>query len=211
MSFRELLIDSLFCGSRRRISFASCSSSRRRFCGGLVLDEQSFPLACRSAEQGEGLGGMGGRGLPGALEAAQLGSLHTTSALTDQDVEGQWELQGGSPGGDAPIAAARSTAVQRALRAMQECVEEPLPMNQVARRVGLTQRALEQRFRSELGAAPRTVYRRIRLLAARKLVDETRLPVGEIALRCGYESPSATTRAFAAEFGLTPRDIRKAV
>ena len=119
-------------------------------------------------------------------------------------------MQGSSSAGDAPITAARSAVVQRALRAMQEHVEEPLPLKQVARHVGLTQRVLEQRFRSELGAAPRTVYRRIRLLAARKLVDETRLPVGEIALRCGYESPSAMTRAFVAEFGLTPRDVRRA-
>ncbi|MDA4844092.1 GlxA family transcriptional regulator [Hoeflea poritis] len=127
-------------------------------------------------------------------------------------LEVSWLLmQGSASAGDAPIAAARSPAVQRAMRTMQEHVEEPLPMKKVARRVGLTQRALEQRFRSELGAAPRTVYRRIRLLAARKLVDETRLPVSEIALRCGYENPSAMTRAFAAEFGLTPRDIRNAV
>ncbi|WP_206057259.1 GlxA family transcriptional regulator [Nitratireductor sp. XY-223] len=119
-------------------------------------------------------------------------------------------MQGRSPAGEAPVAA-RSTAVRRALRVMQECVEVPLPLGIIARRAGLTQRALEQRFKNELGASPRTVYRRIRLLAARKMVDETQLPVGEIALRCGYENPSAMTRAFVAEFGMTPRDVRNAL
>ncbi|WP_419906460.1 GlxA family transcriptional regulator [Hoeflea sp.] len=138
---------------------------------------------------------------------AELIGQHHGEALR---LEVGWLLmQGRSPTGNAPIAA-RSAAVQRALRAMQEHIEEPLPLSRIARQVGMTQRALEQRFKSELGASPRTVYRRIRLLAARKLVDETRLPVGEIALRCGYENPSAMTRAFAAEFGLTPRAIRSA-
>ena len=102
----------------------------------------------------------------------------------------------------------KSGPVQRAVQLMQEHLEAPLPVLEIARRVGQNQRAMEQRFKKELGATPRTVYRRMRLLAARKLVDETELPVGEIALRCGYEDPSAMTRAFHAEFGLTPRAIR---
>ncbi|MEX3008675.1 GlxA family transcriptional regulator [Hoeflea sp. TYP-13] len=108
------------------------------------------------------------------------------------------------------LATPKSGPVQRAVRMMQEELESPLPVKEIARRVGQTQRALEQRFRRELGATPRTVYRRMRLLAARKLVDETEMPVSEIALRCGYENPSAMTRAFASEFGLTPRAVRSA-
>ena len=81
-------------------------------------------------------------------------------------------------------------------------------MSRIASQVGQSQRALEQRFRTELGATPRTVYRRLRLLAARRLADETEIPVSEIALRCGYADPSAMTRAFREEFGLTPRAIR---
>jgi transcriptional regulator GlxA family with amidase domain len=104
--------------------------------------------------------------------------------------------------------APRGGPVQRAVGLMREHLEEPLPILEIARRVGQTQRCLEQTFQRDLGASPRTVYRRMRLLAARNLVGETDLPVAEIAVRCGYADPSAMTRAFTAEFGSPPRAIR---
>ena len=61
---------------------------------------------------------------------------------------------------------------------------------------------------SELGAGPQKVYRRMRLLAARRLVEQTGLTIVEIAIRCGYRDPSAMTRAFGAEFGVSPREVR---
>ena len=115
---------------------------------------------------------------------------------------------GTAAGPPAWLPAARSGLVRRAIALMRENVEEPLAVAVLARRVGRTQRGLEQLFKRELGATPRTVYRRIRLLAARRLVDETALPIAEIAVRCGYADPSAMTRAFAAEFGRPPRAIR---
>ncbi|MEM6464394.1 MAG: GlxA family transcriptional regulator [Pseudomonadota bacterium] len=146
----------------------------------------------------------------GALAAydliSELIGRHYGAALR---LEVSWLLMhgGNARREDSSFAPGRAV-VQRALRAMQEHIERPVPLPQIARSVGLTQRSLEQRFRSELGAPPRTVYRRIRLLAARKLVRETSLPVSEIALRSGYENPSAMTRAFVAEFGQTPRSVR---
>ena len=112
--------------------------------------------------------------------------------------------------GHAPGAwpTARSGPVQRAVGLMRDHLEEPMPVEAIARQTRRTQRVLEQLFRRELGASPRTVYRRIRLLTARKLVDETALPVSEIAVRCGYADPSAMTRAFKAEFGMAPRMAR---
>ncbi len=106
-------------------------------------------------------------------------------------------------------AGSSSRVVNRSLAVMQENLEEPLSIAEIARRSGRTQKALEVRIRAELGATPQTVYRRLRLNLARKLVTETDLPVAEIALRAGYETPAAMTRAFKAEFDTTPRKIRK--
>jgi AraC-like DNA-binding protein len=39
-------------------------------------------------------------------------------------------------------------------------------------------------------------------------VVESELPIVEIALRCGYQNASAMTRAFKAEFGNPPRNLR---
>jgi len=108
---------------------------------------------------------------------------------------------------DIPVARGRSLA--RAIRVMQENIEQPLTMGQVARAVGRSQKDLELRMKRELGAVPRSVYRRIRLLAARKLLKESELPMAEVALRAGYQDSSAMARAYKAEFGLRPSDERR--
>lgn len=106
-------------------------------------------------------------------------------------------------------AGAASRVVNRALAIMQEHLEEPLPISEIARQSGRTQKALEVRMQADLGATPQSVYRRLRLNLARKLVSETDLSVAEIALRSGYENPAAMTRAFRGEFGTTPRNLRR--
>lgn len=106
-------------------------------------------------------------------------------------------------------AGSTSRVVNRALALMQEHLEDPLSITEIARRSGRTQKALEARMRADLGASPQTVYRRFRLNLARKLVTETDLSVAEIALRTGYETPAAMTRAFKGEFEITPRELRK--
>lgn len=98
--------------------------------------------------------------------------------------------------------------VARAMAIMQEHLERPLSVGEIAQQVGCTQRTLEQRVRAELNATPQAVYRRFRMILARKLVADTDQRVSEIAARCGYENASAMTRAFKAEFGQTPRQLR---
>ena len=106
-------------------------------------------------------------------------------------------------------ASSSSRVVNQALALMQEHLEEPLSISEIARRTGRTQKALETRMRADLGATPAQVYRRLRLNLARKLVVETDLPVSEITLRAGYENSASMTRAFREEFGTTPRQLRQ--
>ncbi|MBE1281968.1 MAG: helix-turn-helix domain-containing protein [Rhodobacteraceae bacterium] len=110
--------------------------------------------------------------------------------------------------GDQGAVLARSKSVARAVAVMQANLEQPLSIGDVARQVGRSQKDLEARVRKELGATPQAVYKHLRLIQARKLVLETELSVSEVALRSGYDNPSALTRAFKAEFGATPRTLR---
>lgn len=102
----------------------------------------------------------------------------------------------------------RGKTVARAVALMQANLESPLTIEDIARQLGRSRRWLETRMSQELGAGPQVVYKRLRLIAARKLVRETDLAIAEIALRCGYQDPGAMTRAFRAEFDQTPRQIR---
>lgn len=106
---------------------------------------------------------------------------------------------------------ARGRIVASALALMQANLEHPVQIARIAAHVGRSQKDLERRMRDELGAPPQTVYRRLRLIHAKKLVLETNLGVSEIALRSGYEDPSALTRAFREEFGLSPTRLRQSL
>jgi len=99
--------------------------------------------------------------------------------------------------------------VAAAIAEMESHVEQPLPIRLVAKRAGCSQKELERWFAKVIGAPPQTVYRRIRLTLARRLMVETAMSVAEVALRCGYADASAFTRAFKAEFGVPPRAVRQ--
>ncbi|WP_297770481.1 GlxA family transcriptional regulator [uncultured Roseovarius sp.] len=119
--------------------------------------------------------------------------------------------------GDPPVAPAQEGDVvgdpllRRALGLMRDHVERPLSLADLARRLSCQTRTLDRRFRAGLGAPPGAVYRHLRLAAARKLVENSRLGMAEIALRCGYESPAALTRALRQHYGTTPRQLRQRV
>ena len=102
----------------------------------------------------------------------------------------------------------KSHLVSAALAMMRENLEEPLTIPALAQALAVNARKLETLFSADLGAGPQKVYRRIRLLAARRYVEQTGMAISQIALRCGYANPSAMTRAFAHEFGAPPRNIR---
>ena len=101
-------------------------------------------------------------------------------------------------------------SVGRAIAIMQDNIENPLSIPEIARRVGCTQKTLENRMKAAMTATPAAVYRRLRLNAVLRFLQDTDLPVSEIAGRCGYENASAMTRAFKTAFGQTPHAMRQA-
>jgi len=116
--------------------------------------------------------------------------------------------------GDPPLDAARGRQavsdplVRQALALMRENVETPMPLTAVAHALSCQPRTLDRRFRARLGAPPGVVYRDLRLAAARRLLETTSLSVAETALRCGYDSPAALSRAMRRRYGMTPSELR---
>ncbi len=113
-----------------------------------------------------------------------------------------------APGAMAEAASRPGQIVQAAAALMRRNIEEPLSLPNVAKTLGLSQRTLEAYFKRETGQSPAAVYRALRLAEARRLTEQTRLSVSEIATRCGYDNASAMTRAFRLHHGTTPREMR---
>ncbi len=113
----------------------------------------------------------------------------------------------------APQAAAvrGDPLVTRATALMRKHLEAPLALDALARALGTSSRTLTRRCQGALNLTPGALYRHLRLSAARQLVESSTLPVSEIALRCGYDDPSALTRAFRTRFGRSPQQMRQAL
>ena len=79
---------------------------------------------------------------------------------------------------------------------MQDHVEPPLLIDDMAARLGLSTRGLQRLFAHAFGMPPKRYYDLIRLHRARKLLVETDLPITEVALRCGYMSPTQFSARF---------------
>jgi AraC family transcriptional regulator of adaptative response / DNA-3-methyladenine glycosylase II len=112
-----------------------------------------------------------------------------------------------SPG--SPAWLGTSATVARGLGLIAAGVLDEAGVDGLAARLGVGSRHLRRLFARELGASPLTVARTRRAHFARKLLEETELPVTQVALCAGYSS----VRRFNAEvrqvFRSAPRLLRR--
>jgi AraC family transcriptional regulator, glycine betaine-responsive activator len=97
----------------------------------------------------------------------------------------------------------------RAIHCMQAHMEAPLPTAAIARRVGLSVRTLQLRFRARLGVSPYEYYLDLRLAAARRMLQQTSNSAAEVAVAHGFGSGSAFARAFRQRYGVSPAAARR--
>jgi len=97
----------------------------------------------------------------------------------------------------------------RSIRIMETHVDAPVSIAAIAKRVSMSARGLEQLFARQLGQTPGAYFLSLRLAAARRLVNDTRLTMTDIASRTGFSSQSALSRAFSRQFGVAPSRSRK--
>lgn len=100
------------------------------------------------------------------------------------------------------------TRVAAAITRMQTQLDSPEPIAAIAKSVGLSPRRLETLFAETVGLTPGAYALSLRLAAARRMITDTRHPLAEVALRCGFSSASTLSRAFRAKFGGRPSDLR---
>ena len=80
----------------------------------------------------------------------------------------------------------------------------------LAREVGLSSRQLRRVLLQHFGVTPVELAQTQRLLFAKKLLQETRMPMTEIAYASGFGSVRRFNTLFAARYGLAPGAIRRA-
>ncbi|WP_425517187.1 GlxA family transcriptional regulator [Paracoccus bogoriensis] len=104
----------------------------------------------------------------------------------------------------------RDPMVLRALLLMQQNIEQPFTMAEIARRIGHSKRQLERHFRTALGTSPQAAFLEMRLSLAHHLVVTGNRPISQIALECGFCDSSHLSRMFRRRYGQTPHAVRQA-
>ena len=82
-------------------------------------------------------------------------------------------------------------------------------VSSLAREVAMSRSIFAAKFNSLVGEPPLTYLTRSRLWQSSKLLADGNLSVGETALRVGYESEAAFSRAFKRHFGYSPLAYRR--
>jgi LacI family transcriptional regulator len=108
------------------------------------------------------------------------------------------------------VMAVEDPEVAQAIRLIREHACRGLKVSEVAETLGLSRRALQQRFQRVLHRTPKDELVRVQIERAKTLLTQTDLSVESLTKRCGFTAFEYFVRAFRRETGSTPRAYRNA-
>jgi transcriptional regulator GlxA family with amidase domain len=98
----------------------------------------------------------------------------------------------------------RHPKLSQVIQMMEHNLEEPISPAVLAEDVGMSTRQLERLFRRYLNRSPKRYYMELRLQKARNLLMQTDMSVINVALACGFASPSHFSKCYRAHYSTTP-------
>ena len=98
----------------------------------------------------------------------------------------------------------RHPKLSRVIQIMETAIEDPISPSTLARDVGMSTRQLERLFRRYLHRSPKRYYMELRLQKARNLLMQTDMSVINVALACGFASPSHFSKCYRSHYNTTP-------
>ncbi len=99
--------------------------------------------------------------------------------------------------------------IQKALSFIQANVSSDISVDDVVRHLKVSRRLADLRFHEVCGKSIMATIRDVRLDQVAKLLDESDLPIGELASCCGYNNENSLRNQFKAKFQMSMRDYRK--
>lgn len=96
-----------------------------------------------------------------------------------------------------------------AMEFMREHTLQAFALDAVAAAAGCDAGELARAFRAHLGSTPGEYHRRMRVERAMALLEESRVPLSDIAQMCGFSDQPHMTRAFKTQVGITPGAYRR--
>lgn len=98
----------------------------------------------------------------------------------------------------------RHPKLSQVIQEMESNIEEPVSPSLLAAQAGMSTRQLERLFRRYLNRSPKRYYMELRLAKARNLLMQTDMSVINVALACGFTSPSHFSKCYRGHYQITP-------
>ncbi|WP_166416394.1 GlxA family transcriptional regulator [Cochlodiniinecator piscidefendens] len=103
---------------------------------------------------------------------------------------------------------ARHPTLVAVLSLMEDNIEDPISIHDIARQVGVSTRQLERLFRTYVGRSPLKFYVELRISRARGLLAQTSLSITEVAIASGFSSVSTFSKRYRSLYGERPSHYR---
>lgn len=100
------------------------------------------------------------------------------------------------------------STVARAMRLINNGALDEMTVGALAEKLGVGERHLARLFQKHVGASPTTVAQTVRVQRAKRLLDETDLPMTEVAWRAGFQSLRRFNAVFRETYRRAPSEIR---
>jgi transcriptional regulator GlxA family with amidase domain len=118
--------------------------------------------------------------------------------------------EGGQAQFARPSAGEAGGSLEGTRRWAAERLDDPLDVASMARHAGVSPRTFARRFRLETGTTPLQWLLSRRVLEARRLLEESDLPVEAVAWRCGFGTAASLREHFRRATATTPTAYRRA-
>jgi transcriptional regulator GlxA family with amidase domain len=120
------------------------------------------------------------------------------------------------PGGQSQFSALlelepRSDRVRRALIYARDHLRDPLSVEALAEAANLSPRQFTRVFREETGQSPAKAVERLRLEAARVMMEDGHHPMEVVARETGFADRDRMRRAFLRAYGQPPQSLRRSL
>ena len=178
-----------------------CDELRRRH-PGLAVDPE--PIYVRDGNVWTSAGITAGMDLALALVEADHG--HALALAVARELVMFLRRPGGQKQFSTLLSAQAGLSVRLAdlLAWMSENLHQPLPVETLAAHASLSPRQFARAFRTETGLTPARMLERMRVEAARRMLEADQTGVSAVAARCGFQADETMRRAFLRHVGVPP-------
>ncbi|WP_067859035.1 helix-turn-helix domain-containing protein [Nocardia shimofusensis] len=110
---------------------------------------------------------------------------------------------------ERPVADCSSDSLGETLQYMNEHLDLPHTVDELAARAAMSTRTFARRFAAETGTTPVKWLTTQRILHAKQLLEDTGFGLEQIAARCGFGSAALLRHHFQRHVGLAPTEYRR--